>query len=313
MAGIELGLFDEMADFRSAADIAAAIGSHAGNTERFLNALATIGLVEKKSGAYRNRPETAAFLMKGAPAYLGPLLNTVQRMCVDPLVKLIDLVKVGPCAQPLEKEFSSEARWAEATRASAGWVAGGVGRQMADIVSGLTEFAGFRRMLDLGGGHGMFALYFVTAHPSMSAVVYDRSAVVAVADEFIREYGMQNRVAVTAGDFLNDGIGTGYDFIWACSTLNFARHDLDRLFMKIYDALNPCGVFISFQDGMTHEQTRPDTMLGHLSDALRTGQDFFFNRGEIADAMLRCGFRSVRSQTVAIPMGELDLDVAKKL
>jgi hypothetical protein len=61
---------------------------------------------------------------------------------------------------------------------------------MAGIVSDLPEFAEFGRMVDLGGGHGMFALYFVDAHPSMTGVVFARSAVVSVAEGFIQEYGM---------------------------------------------------------------------------------------------------------------------------
>ena len=152
MTGIELGFFDEMAEFRSAVDIAAAVGTHAGNTERFLNGLTTIGLVEKKDGLYRNGPEAAAYLMKNAPAYLGPLFQIIQRMCVDPLEGLRDLVKNGPCPQTREEAFSSEEHWAAATRATAGWVAGGVGQTIASILSSQPEFAGFRKMLDLGGG-----------------------------------------------------------------------------------------------------------------------------------------------------------------
>jgi SAM-dependent methyltransferase len=133
-----------------------------------------------------------------------------------------------------------------------------------------------------------------------------------VAKRFIQEYGMENRMSVQAGDYLSDDIGNGFDLVWACATLNFARHDLDPLIHKIYTALNPGGVFISFQDGMTHEQTRPDTMLGHLGDALRTGRDLYFNQGEICDAMLRCGFRSVRSRTIQTAMGEMDLDIGSK-
>jgi cyclopropane fatty-acyl-phospholipid synthase-like methyltransferase len=183
---------------------------------------------------------------------------------------------------------------------------------MAAIVSGLAEFSGFRKMLDLGGGHGMFALYFVQAHSSMTGVVFDRPAVVSVAERFIREWDMQERVSVRPGDYLTGDIGEGYDFIWACSTLNFARHDLDPLIRKIFDGLNPGGIFISFQDGMTHEQTRPDTMLGHLGYAMGTDRDILFIQGEICRAMLRIGFRSVRFQTVETPWGEMDLDIARK-
>ena len=312
MTGLELGVFDEMDTPRSARDIAAAIGSHTKNTERFLNALATIGLVEKKEGLYRNRLEAATYLTKIAPTYLGPFFQLLQRMCVDTLEDLGDVVKNGPAPRSPNHDFSSESLWAEATFASAGWVAGGVGRQMAYIVSSLPEFTDFRRMLDLGGGHGMFALYFINAHTNMTGVVFDQSAVVSVAQRFIQQYGMQDRVTVAAGDYLADDIGSDYDFIWASATLNFVRHDLDRITRKIFDALNPGGIFISFQDGMTHEQTQPDIMLGHLGEAMRSGLDLFFDQGEICQSMLRCGFRSVQSRTVKTPMGEMDLDIARK-
>jgi predicted TPR repeat methyltransferase len=191
-------------------------------------------------------------------------------------------------------------------------VTGGPGTHLARVVARLPEFAGFRRMLDLGGGHGMFALYFVEAHPQMTCVVFDRPAVVAVADDFARKYGLQDRVSTMAGDYLADDIGSGYDLIWACATLNFARHDLDTLIGKILAALNPGGVFIAFQDGMTDERTQPDMMLGHLGDTLRSVHDFSFDQEEIAASILRCGFRSVQSRTIDTPTGAMDLDVARK-
>lgn len=312
MTGIELGIFDEMKEFRSAPDIAASMRTHPENTERFLNALTTIGLVEKRNGIYRNRPESGAFLAGNSPAYLGSFFQMVHRMCVDTLEDLDALIKDGPIPKIHEEDFASEDLWVKAAQANAGWVTGGVGQEIAHIVSALPEFTGFRKMLDLGGGHGMFALYFVQAHSTMTGVVFDRPAVVPVAERFIREWDMRERVSVMAGDYLTGDIGEGYDFIWACSTLNFARHDLDKVISKIFEALNPGGIFISFQDGMTHEQTRPDIMLGHLGYAMKMGLDIYFIQGEICRAMLRSGFRSVRSQIVETSVGEMDLDIARK-
>ena len=311
MAGIELGLFDKMENFRSAKEVADDIGAHLGNAERLLDALTTIGLVEKREGRFKNTPEVQLFLVRQGPAYLGDLLAMVQQMCVTPLDNIVELVRSGPLPADENKDFVSDKRWAEATRATAAWVTGGVGPQMARFISDLPEFPRFRRMLDLGGGHGMFTIYFVDAHPSMKGVVFDRHAVVSVAGEFIREYGMQDRMSVVSGDYLTDDIGSGFDFIWACATLNFARNDLDALFVKVKAALNPGGVFISLQEGMTHEKTQPDTMLGHLGDSLRSMPDFSFEQGEIADVMFRCGFRSVRSKTVCTPMGMMDMDIAR--
>jgi SAM-dependent methyltransferase len=310
--GIELGIFDLLEEFTPPKALADALGAHPGNTRRFLNALTTIGLLEKCEGKFRNGPDAGAFLVKTAPVYLGPFLQMVEEMCIAPLDHLTGMVIEGPNPEGADGDFRSESLWADVTRTSAAWVSGGAGVQMAEYVSALPEFAGFKRMLDLGGGHGMFALYFVDAHPTMTGVIFDRRAVVSVAEAFAADFGLQERISTQAGDYLKDDIGRGYDFIWACATLNFARHDLDTLFIKIAEALNPGGVFISFQDGLTHEQTQPDTMLGHLGHALQMGADLFFEQGEISDAMLRCGFRSVQSRTVEAPMGAMEMDIARK-
>jgi hypothetical protein len=111
---------------------------------------------------------------------------------------------------------------------------------------------------------------------------------------------------------MTDDIGEDYDLIWASATLNFAKWNMDALIGKIYKAVKPGGYFISFQDGMTHEHTKPDTMLGHLADQLTTGVDFSLDQEFVADTMIRCGFRSVRSRTIDTPMGAMDLDIARK-
>jgi len=53
-------------------------------------------------------------------------------------------------------------------------------------------------------------------------------------------------------------------------------------------------------------------MLGHLADAMRTNTDFSLDQGFVAEAMIRCGFQSVRSMTIETPMGAMDLDIARK-
>jgi len=190
------------------------------------------------------------------------------------------------------------------------WATGALGRKVAEIISGLPGFSGFKKMLDLGGGHGIFALYIVSRHPFMKGTVFDRAPLVEVAREFIHKYGMEDRVDVAAGDYMTNDIGRDYDLIWASSTLNFAKWDLDALMKKIYRGVKPGGYFVSFQDGMTHEHTKPDTMLGHLADQLTTGIDFSLDQGVVAESVLRCGFRWVRSPTIESPMGLMDMDIA---
>ena len=152
----------------------------------------------------------------------------------------------------------------------------------------------------------------IGTHPEMKGVVFDKQAIVKVAETFIKEYEMEDRMEVLAGDYSRDPIGKEYDLIWASGTLNSVKDNMASLLKKIYDALNLGGVFISFHDGLTHERTRPEIMaLAWLSTAVM-GNDCGFDQGFVADSMLRVGFKSVRSRTLNTPMGPMDLDIGRK-
>jgi len=75
----------------------------------------------------------------------------------------------------------------------------------------------------------------------------------------------------------------------------------------------PGGYFVGFQDGSTHEGTKPDTMLGAVIPSMMMDSDYCFHQGEIARTLLDCGFRWVRSRTLSTPIGPMDLDIARKI
>jgi len=310
LTGIELKVFDQLSEAKSANAVAKAIGTNPKNTRVFLDGLAAMDLLQKKNGMYRNSPVAQAFLMEGSPTYLGAML---QMMHSDYSLKnLSELVKEGPPLKPETiPEFSEEmsaqyaAMYANSERA-------GDAQRTLEIVSKLPEFPSFRKMLDLGGGPGLIGMAIVAAHPSMKGVIFDLPPVVNVAKAFIKEYGMENRMEVLGGDFNRDPIGEGYDLVLACSSLE-AAEDLDSVVKKVYDALNPGGVFASiFNTGLTKERTKPEPLvLSSLSMALM-GHDLLFDQGCVADSMLRIGFKSVRSQTLNTPWGPAELNIARK-
>jgi len=222
------------------------------------------------------------------------------------------LILEGPPKKPVKQMSPDPAHWAENTAWLGNAARSGVADQMADIVQALPEFKGFDKMLDLGGSHGIYCITMVGRHPAMTGTVFDFAPVVETAETFIREYGLEKRIGVLAGDFNRDDIGRGYDFIWACSSLNFARHNMDRVMGKIYNALNPGGIFMNFSEGLTREGTFPD-LFTLYKVAMAMNQPMApFEQGVIAGAVLKAGFRQVRSQTLETAWGIKDLDIAKK-
>ena len=311
LTGIEMKIFNHMSEPRSADAVAEAISAHPVNTKLFLDGLAASELVLKKKGLYQNTPVTQIFLVERTPAYLGQVFTFWNEMWNPALNDLPKLVKEGPPTPSPETDMGSEEICVQAVfLANYEWA--GIAQQMAKIVANLPEFPLLGKMLDLGGGPGIIGIAIVSAHPSMKGVIFDRPAVAEVAESFIKEYKMENRIEVLSGDFKHDSIGDGYDLIWASSVLNFVKDNIDPFMKKIFDALNPGGVFISCHDGLTRERTKPEIMvLSWLSVALM-GTDMGLDQGFIADSMLRVGFKSVRSRTLDTPMGPMDLDIGRK-
>ncbi|AKB35761.1 O-methyltransferase [Methanosarcina siciliae C2J] len=312
VAGVELAVFDRLGKPVRAEELAETCGFDAGTTAEYLNVLTACGLVIKKDGCYRNSPEAEQYLVTGSPTYYGNLiLLEYERLAMSPKT-IAERVKNGPVFQQDNGNMSSEEFWIQYARSMANWERAGTAQMLADTIAALPEFSSMRKMLDLGGGPGLMGIAVLARHPSMEAVVFDQPAVVNVTEEFIAEYGLSDRMTTIGGDYLNGPIGGGYDLVLASCTLNFARDCMDKMVKKIYDALNPGGVFVSLHDGMCDEGTAPAVHVLNMMSSALSGYNCSLRKGLIANAMLNAGFRSVRSQPVRLDVGLFDMDIARK-
>ena len=83
---------------------------------------------------------------------------------------------------------------------------------------------------------------------------------------------------------------------------------------KVYAALNPGGVYVSLAEGLSHERTKPAMLINAMLAHSLAGEDLMFDEGEIAQAMLRAGFRSVHSRQAegSSWYGPAVVDIARK-
>jgi len=310
LTGIELKIFNYMSDPVSAEEVAQTIDAHPRNLSLFLDGLAAIDLVQKKSGLYQNSPMVQTFLVEGSQTYVGQML--VFMASSDSLLEnLTKLVKEGPPPKSDKPHFSEE-MLAQGAAMMANTERAGDAQLAVKIVSKLPEFLSSQKMLDLGGGPGLIGMAIVAAHPDMKGVIFDLPPVVKVAETFIREYQMEDRVEVLGGDFNRDPIGEGYDLVFSSNSLQFA-HVIDPVMKKIYDALNPGGVFVSiFGFGQTHEGTKPENLVLGLLSMVLMGQEAGVEQGYLADSMLRVGFSSVHSRILSTAWGPMELDIGRK-
>ncbi len=312
MVAVDLRVFDHTVEPTTSNDVADAIGTHPGNTELFLNALTSIGLLRKKDGAFRNTELADTFLVSNRETSLGNYLKFTQMF----LFKSVDDMRAALVNGP-----ASDGQWEEDEQAQynttllmSDIARSGMSQAVAKAIAKLPEFDACAKMLDLGGGHGLDGIATVQMHPSMEGVVFDKAAAVRAAQELIREYGMESRMTVVAGDYLTDAIGSGYDLILAKGTLNFAGPSLESVVQKIFGALNKGGIFVSIHEGLTEERTMPEAaVVSWLSFGLRS-MDVSLAKERIPEAMTAAGFSGLETRPHHFPFGgEMDMVVGRKV
>ena len=95
-------------------------------------------------------------------------------------------------------------------------------RRLSGSVAAAYDFAGIRRIVDVGGGYGALLPAILEKHPDMGGVVYDLPYCRDGALRFLEEVGIDGRCTFVAGSFF-EGVPAGEDAYIIKSVL----HDWD--------------------------------------------------------------------------------------
>lgn len=155
----------------------------------------------------------------------------------------------------------------------------GRARNVAPALVQAAPLADARRLLDVGGGTGIYSLAYLQAHPHLRAVVWDRPEVLRVAAEFAEEAGVANRLELVPGDMFADPVPDGADAILLSNIL----HDWDvpacrALLGRLTPALPSGGRLL------IHDVTLDDDLGGPLPVALYSAALFTLTEGRAYSA-----------------------------
>uniref|UniRef100_A0A7J2TIG7 Methyltransferase domain-containing protein n=1 Tax=Archaeoglobus fulgidus TaxID=2234 RepID=A0A7J2TIG7_ARCFL len=115
--------------------------------------------------------------------------------------------------------------------------------KVVNLVSELEEFKNAKKLLDLAGGHGLYAYAFTLLNKNLKAIVFDLPEVVEVARNFLKDLGAE-RVEFVSGDLFKDPIGEDFDLIFSSFNPGGKKAEL---IPKIYNALKPGGIYVNRQ------------------------------------------------------------------
>lgn len=117
-------------------------------------------------------------------------------------------------------------------------------RLSADEVAGLVPVPrGAQRLLDVAGGHGLFAAKLCAKQVSLRATVLDLPGSVRVGRALMQQHGYAQRVQHVEGDIFTAPLDGPYDVIVYFQTLrHFSPEQNLGLFKRLKQALAPGGV-----------------------------------------------------------------------
>jgi ribosomal protein L11 methylase PrmA len=232
MVAVDLGLFDFLAEPKTAGETAAWLKAEPRATGIFLNGLAALAILNKQGDSFQNGDLASRFLVQGSENYRGAIIKHMEHTWKRGWDDLKGTVLIGhpPQVDP-EKWVDARPERDEAEVRAFIWGMHAIARDLAPKVAAKLDLKAVRRLLDLGGGPATYAITFAQANPGLSATVFDLPLPLKIARENIAQNGLTDRVDTLAGNFLQDDIGSGYDFIWVSQILH--SHDEEQCWLII--------------------------------------------------------------------------------
>jgi 2-polyprenyl-3-methyl-5-hydroxy-6-metoxy-1,4-benzoquinol methylase len=245
---IDLDLFTAIADGnKSLSAIATHIKASEKGTRILCDYLTMLGFLVKtgvkQGGEYSLTPDSAAFLNRHSPAYMGTMARFLMNPKIAGLLEDITGVIRHGGALPSEDGVlePDNAIWVEFARSMAPMM-----QMPAQSIAQM--FAGSKpiQVLDISAGHGLYGIAFAKLNPNASVTGLDWANVLEVAKENARKAGVSDRYSTIAGSAFAVDLGSGYDIILIPNFLHhFDVATNEKLLRKVHAALAPGGIAVT--------------------------------------------------------------------
>ena len=307
LTAIKLGVFTELGKgAKTGAELRDALGLHPRSTPDFFDTLVALHFLDRDgdgpSSKYSNTAETAMFLDRNSPAFMGGFLEMAHDRLYGFWGNLAEGLKTGKPqneskdggAGIFEELYKEPERLEQFMDAMAGI---SVGNFMA--FADKFDFSKYKTLTDVGGASGLLSLCVARVNPHMMCTTMDLPAATEIAKKKIEAAGLSDRVKAEPIDFFTDEIPPS-DIV----TMGLILHDWNlekkmMLIKKAYDALPEGGAFVVVE--MLIDDARRENAFGlmmSLNMIIEFGDAFDYTGADFDGWCKEVGFK----RTEVIPL-----------
>ncbi len=299
LSAVELELFTHLGSSGlTGQEIQKRLDLHPRAVPDFTDALVALGMLERDGDGpdarYRNTAETAVFLDKKSPQYMGGILEMMADRLYGYWNNLTEALRTGQPQNEIKetgetifaKLYTAPDKLEQFMNAMAGISAGNF-KALAEKF----DFSSYKTLCDVGGATGQLSCMVAAANPHMRCTSADLPPVRPIAKRYIERAGLSARVDTAVIDFFKDPLPKA-DVI----TMGMILHDWNlenkkHLIKLAYDALPPGGAFIVVE-ALIDDARRENAfgLLMSLNMLIEFGEAFDFSGADFRGWCSEAGF-----------------------
>ncbi|HKV36723.1 MAG TPA: class I SAM-dependent methyltransferase [Pyrinomonadaceae bacterium] len=262
-AAIELEVFTAIGEGNAtAAEIAKRCQTSERGMRILCDYLTIMEMLTKQGDNYALTLDSATFLDKRSPAYLGSATEFLcSPMMFENTKHIADAVRKGGTVMEDEGTVSTDNPvWVKFAQGMAPMMAMPA-QLMAKLVD--PQPTGKLKVLDIAAGHGLFGIAFAKNNPEAEVTALDWPAVLEVAKENAQKAGVADRYHTKPGSAFDIDFGSGYDLVLLT---NFLHHwdtpTNETLLRKVHAALADGGRVATLEFVPNEDRVTPPESAG---------------------------------------------------
>jgi hypothetical protein len=287
-------------------EIQGRLGLHPRAVFDFLDALVALDLLhrdgEGPAARYRNTTDTAHFLDRTSPAYIGGILEMANGRLFRFWGDLTEALKTGKPQNEMKNGGTSVFGELYKDPARLELFMGamtGISLPNFEAFARKFDFSRYKTVVDIGGATGQLSIIIARHQPHLTLTTCDLPQVVPIARKTIAAAGLSSRIAAAPLDFFAEPMPRA-DVI----TMGMILHDWNlekkmHLIRAAFDALPAGGALVAIENIIDDERRKNVFgLMMSLNMLIEFGDAFDFTGRDFAGWCREAGFR--RSEVIPL-------------
>ena len=305
LSAVEVGLFTHLASGpRDAKTAAAELELHPRSVADFLDALVSLGMLERTGDEYSNSAAADLFLDRNKTSYVGGMLEMANSRLYPFWGSLTEALRTGhPQNEAKVGENFFTALYEDAHRLEQ-FLHAMTGISMGDAHAIAERFPWdrYQTVIDVGTAEGCVPVQVALRHPHLSGGGFDLPTVAPIFEKHVASFGLTDRLRFYPGDFFADPLPSADVLVMGHLLHDWSLDEKLMLLRKAYDALPGGGALVVYES-IIDDDRRANTfgLLMSLNMLIETQEGFDYTGADCQSWMASVGFRDTFVEPLAGP------------